>query len=70
MSRTENIATRYFVEINLDNLEIIRCGFDQKKNLDKGRQNQKGIRRLFLAKGQYNKFVSSCKAELESVLDT
>ena len=54
MSRIENEDTRYFIEIDLDSLGIIRVGFDQKQNLDKGQQKQAGIHRLFLTKGQYN----------------
>ena len=68
MSRIENEDTRYFIEIDLDSLGIIRVGFDQKQNLDKGQQKQAGIHRLFLTKGQYNKFVSRCESELQSVL--
>ena len=60
MSKVENQDTRYFIEIDLHTLKISRCGFDQKQNLDKGRQTEEGIHRLFLTKGQYNKFVSSC----------
>ena len=62
--------TRYFLEIELDTLEIIRVGFDQKQNLDKGQQKNQGIHRLFLSAGQYNKLVGRCKTELQSVLDT
>ena len=69
MSKIENDDTRYFIEINLGSLEIIRVGFDQKQNLDKGQQKQAGIHRLFLTKGQYNKFVSRCGSELQGVLD-
>ncbi|WP_293265713.1 hypothetical protein [Neptunomonas sp.] len=69
MVQTHNDDTRYFIEIDLDSLEIIRCGFDQKKNLDKGHQNCAGIHRLFLTKGQYSKFVSRCESELQSILD-
>lgn len=70
MERIEDGDTRYFIEIDLDNLEIIRCGFDQKQILDKGQQKTQGIHRLFLTKGQYKKFVSRCQTELESVLDS
>ena len=70
MSMIENKDTRYFVEIDLVELTIIRVGFDQKQNLDKGHQKETGVHRLFLTKGQYNKFVSRCKTELEGVLDT
>ena len=43
MSSPQNRDTRYFIEIDLDTLEIIRCGFDQKQNLDKGWQTRAGI---------------------------
>jgi hypothetical protein len=33
MNRTQNDDTRYFVEIDLETLKIIRCGFDQKQYL-------------------------------------
>lgn len=68
MSKTENDDTRYFIEIDLDSLEITRVAFDQKKNLDGGQQKQAGIHRLFLTKGQYNKFVSRCENELRGVM--
>ncbi len=70
MIQIQNDDTRYFIEISLTRLEIIRCGFDQKQNLDKGQQNDEGIHRLFLTKGQYNKFISRCESQLQSVLDT
>ena len=70
MNRIENEDTRYFIEIDLDTLEIIRVGFEQKQYLDRGQQKTTGIHRLFLPKGQYNKFVSRCETELQSVLDT
>jgi hypothetical protein len=70
MNKIENEDTRYFIEIDRNSLEIIRVGFDQKQNLDKGQQKQVGVHRLFLTKGQYNKFVSRCESELQGVLDT
>ena len=70
MNKNENGDTRYFVEIDLDSLEIIRVGFDQRQVLDKGVQKRSGIHRLFLTKGQYNKFVSRCEDDLQGVLDT
>jgi hypothetical protein len=69
MSRIENDDTRYFLEIDLGSLKIIRCGFDQKQNLDKGRQDTPTVHRMFLTKGQYNKFVQRCENELKSVMD-
>lgn len=70
MSRIENDDTRYFLEIDLESLKIIRCSFDQKQNLDKGRQDKPTVHRLFLTKGQYNKFLQRCENELKSVMDT
>jgi len=70
MSRIENDDTRYFLEIDLGSLKIIRCSFDQKQNLDNGRQNNLTVHRLFLTKGQYNKFVQRCENELKSIMDT
>jgi hypothetical protein len=69
MSKIENDDTRYIIEIDLDSLEITRVGFDQKQNLDNGQQKQAGIHRLFITKGQYNKFVSRCEKEIDGVLD-
>lgn len=60
MSEIQDKDTRYFVEIDLSSLKIIRCGFDQKESLNKGRQNDPGIHRLFLTKGQYTKFIDRC----------
>ncbi len=69
MTRIQNDDTRYFIEIDLKSLKIITCGFDQKQNLDRGHQNNLETHRLFLTKGQYNKFVSRCATELQPVLE-
>jgi len=69
MARIENDDTRYFLEIDLGDLKIIRCGFDQKQNLESGRQDKPTVHRLFLTRGQYNKFVKRCGNELGSVMD-
>lgn len=69
MPRIENNDTRYFIEIDLNSLKIISCAFDQKNNLDIGHQNCPTVHRLFLTKGQYNKFVNQCESELKSVMD-
>ena len=70
MHRFQDKNTRYFVEIDLDSLKIIKCSFDQKENLDKGRQNDPRLHRLFVTKGQYNKLVSRCANKLNQVLET
>ncbi len=58
MEKIQNRDTRYFIEIDLETQKIVSNGYDQKENLDKGRQNNPKIHRLFLTKGQYNKFVN------------
>ena len=70
MRRIQDKDTRYFVEIDLDSLKIIKCSFDQKENLDKGRQNDPSVHRLFITKGQYSKLVSRCASELATILET
>ena len=47
MSKIQDKNTRYFIEIDLDSLKVIRCSFDQKENLDKGRQNSPFVHRLW-----------------------
>ncbi len=58
MEKIQNRDTRYFIEIDLKTLKVLNNGYDQKDNLDKGRQNDPKIHRLFLTKGQYNKFIN------------
>ena len=62
----EDKDTRYFLTIDRATLEILSCGFDQKQNLDKGRQPNETEHRLFITKGQYNKFVDRCGDALKS----
>ena len=69
MARIRNRDTRYYVEIDLGTLKIVKCSYDQKENLDKGHQNDPGKHRLFLTLGQYNKFVERCAEQLSSVLE-
>ena len=69
MARIQDKDTRYFIEIDLRSLKIIRCSYRQRQLLDKGRQSDPNIHRLFLTKGQYDKFVTRCAPALGSVLD-
>lgn len=70
MRKIQDKNTRYFMEIDVNSLKIIRCRFDQKENLDKGRQNDPSIHRIFLTKGQYSKLVDRCSNELAEVIET
>jgi hypothetical protein len=69
MGRIENADTRYFIEIDLATLEVIRVGFDQKNALNQGHQDDIDVHKLFLSKGQYDKFTARCENEILSVLD-
>jgi len=69
MGLIQDKDTRYFIDINLKDLKIIKCCFDQKENLNKGRQNELSVHRLFLTKGQYTKFVDRCSVELAAVIE-
>lgn len=68
MAITEDNDTRYFVEIELASLKIIKVAFDKKQNLEKGHQNDPLTHRLFVTKGQYHKFLERCDIELQPVL--
>lgn len=70
MGKIQDKDTRYFVEIDLKSLKIIKCSFDQKENLNKGLQNDPAIHRLFLTKGQYTKLVNRCSNELAAEIET
>jgi len=64
VSKIQDGDTRYYIEIDINTMKIIRTDFDQKQNLDKGRQNNPKVHRLFLTKGQYNKFIERCSPNL------
>lgn len=68
-NKEKNKETRYFIEIDLASLKLTRCGYEQRENLDKGRQLDPKTHRLFLTLGQYNKFVDRCSSELSAILD-
>jgi len=70
MSKVENNDTRYFVEVDLSSLKLVRCAYDQKENLDKGKQNDPQLHRLFLTKGQYRKFVERCGDQLADIIES
>ena len=70
MSKIQDKDTRYFVEINLATLKVIKCSYDQKENLDKGRQTNPAVHRLFVTEGQFNKMIERCGKELESIIET
>ncbi len=60
MTNDQDKDTRYFIDIEIATLKVTNYGFDHKNNLDKGRQSDPKFHRLFLTKGQYNKFIERC----------
>ncbi len=68
MSEIQDKDTRYFIEIDLATLKVISCSFDQKENLDKGRQPNPAIHRLFITEGQFKKMVDRCGKEFKSII--
>ena len=60
MKKTEDQDTRYFIDIDIRTHKVLGPDFDQRENLDKGRQTNPAIHRLFLTKGQYAKLVERC----------
>ena len=57
MKKKQDKDTRYFIEVDIKSRRVIRCGYDQKQNLNKGRQDNPKIHRVFVTPGQYNKFI-------------
>lgn len=60
MKKIQDKDTRYFIDIELKTQKVVSNGYDQKQNLNEGRQTNSKLHRLFLTKGQYNKFVERC----------
>lgn len=70
MKNIQNKDTRYFIEIDLTNMKILKCSFEQKDNLDKGRQHDPAVHRLFITEGQYAKLVNRCSSEFDAIIKT
>ena len=68
MSKIQDKDTRYFIEIDLATLKVIKCSYGQKENLDGGHQTNPVVHRLFVTEGQFNKMVNRCGKELESII--
>lgn len=55
MTKVQNKDTRYFLDLDVKTLKVVAKGYDQKQNLNKGRQSTAGVHRIFISKGQYGK---------------
>ena len=60
MERIQDKDTRYFLTIDRETMKVIGHDYEQKHYLDKGRQPSHATHRLFVTKGQYQKFVERC----------
>ena len=69
MNKIQDKDTRYFIEIDLATLKVIKCAYAQKEDLDKGRQTNSAVHRLFVTEGQFKKMLDRCGKELESVVE-
>lgn len=68
MNQTRDKDTRYFIEIDLTTLQVVKVGFMQKKELQSVQQTDVRLHKLFVTEGQYNKLLNRCGNELASVL--
>lgn len=63
MEKVRDKDTRYFLEIDIQTLKVVDHRFEQKTDLDKGRQPNATSHRMFVTQGQYNKFIERCIAD-------
>ncbi len=59
--KKEDRNTRYFIDLDLETMEIINWDYDQKDLLVEEKLDIPGLHRLFISKGQYNKLVEKRK---------
>jgi hypothetical protein len=52
---------RYYIDINLKSRKVINFGYKQRDKLQ-AEKSIKNIHRIYLTKGQYNKFIKNLKA--------
>lgn len=53
--KSEDANTRYFIDLDLETMQVLRWDFDQRDKLIKQRPAKPAHHRIFLTKGQYNK---------------
>ena len=59
MPRPIDTDTRFYLDIDVATRKIISWDYRQRQALNKGRSPSPDIHRLFLTRGQYNKFVAA-----------
>lgn len=60
MPKPQDKETRYFIDIDLKTMKVVRWDYDQRENLVKYKPEKDSYHRIYLTLGQYNKFVKSC----------
>ena len=55
MDKPENKETRYFIDLNLQTLEVIKWDYGQRSDLVVHEFNNPFYYRVFISRGQYNK---------------
>jgi len=57
MTKPQDKETRYFIDIDLKTMKVVKWDYDQRVNLVKCKPEKDYFHRIYLSKGQYNKFV-------------
>lgn len=59
MTKPQDKETRYYIDIDLKTMKVVRWGYDQRENLVKYVPEKESYHRIYLTKGQYNKFLKN-----------
>ena len=59
MQKLQDKETRYFIDIDLKTMKVVKWDYGQRENLVNSPENDSS-HRIYLTKGQYNKFVKCC----------
>jgi hypothetical protein len=68
MKKKEDKNTRYFLDIQLKEQKILGWGYEQREILSKEKMSESDIHRIFLTKGQYNRFSKKQEEYLKNTL--
>lgn len=61
MAKKQDRDTRYFIDVNMETMQILQWDYDQKQYLVTCKPPSPEIHRVFLTLGQYNKFVDAVR---------
>lgn len=57
MQKPQDKETRYYIDLDLKTMKVVRWNYDQRENLVKYKPEKDSYKRIYITKGQYNKFV-------------